>query len=116
MAQEIVKLRNERWHALLIDDNPSTDGKPVRLFTDSAADNYVSSINPDSHYCRNYQQLFRTFGTLLAKAVVDGVTVEAWFNVAFYKDLLGLPLTIEDLAAVDYQECDELHALPLHHD
>lgn len=35
----------------------------------------------------------------------------ARFNVGFYKELLGLPLTIEDLAAVDYQEYTSIRAV-----
>ena len=45
--------------------------------------------------------LYRFVGRIVGKALHDGQLIDAYFTRSFYKHMLGLPLTHEDIEAVD---------------
>jgi hypothetical protein len=71
------------------------------LFKTSAVDkvtyqpNRMSSINPD------HLQYFRFVGRIIAKAINDGRVLDCYFTRSFYKCILGRPVDLGDLEAVD---------------
>jgi len=71
------------------------------LFTGSAADsktyqpNRASAVNPD------HLGFFTFCGRVIGKALYDGRVVDAYFTLAFYKHLLGIPVGLSDLESVD---------------
>ena len=69
----------------------------IPLFVHSAVDDYTYKLNPASCYVRDNEMIFELLGMVLAKAIVDRVTLSARFNLAFYKSLLGLPFEMKDL-------------------
>lgn len=54
-----------------------------------------SAVQPD------HLSFFRFAGRFVAKAVLDGHLVDVHFTRSFYKHLLGVPITYEDIEAVD---------------
>eukprot|EP00049_Salpingoeca_infusionum_P010474 m.180003 g.180003 ORF g.180003 m.180003 type:complete len:510 (+) comp14651_c3_seq1:981-2510(+) len=54
-----------------------------------------SGINPD------HLQFFRFCGRMVAKAIFDHELLDCHFTRAFYKQILGIPVSWRDLAAVD---------------
>ncbi|KAA1092667.1 hypothetical protein PGT21_010863 [Puccinia graminis f. sp. tritici] len=71
------------------------------LFTGSAADsktyqpNRASAVNPD------HLGFFTFCRRVIGKALYDGRVVDAYFTLAFYKHLLGIPVGLSDLESVD---------------
>ncbi|CAK9787037.1 hypothetical protein CC85DRAFT_263373 [Cutaneotrichosporon oleaginosum] len=71
------------------------------LFEPCAADNQTyqpnkhSSINPD------HLSYFKFVGRVIGKAIYDGRLLDAYFNRAFYKQILGRGCDIRDLEAID---------------
>ncbi|GMK58897.1 hypothetical protein CspeluHIS016_0603390 [Cutaneotrichosporon spelunceum] len=71
------------------------------LFEPCAADNQTyqpnkhSSINPD------HLSYFKFVGRVIGKAIYDGRLLDAYFNRAFYKQILGRACDIRDLEAID---------------
>lgn len=70
------------------------------LFTCSAESktfqpNRTSYVNPE------HISYFRFIGQVIGKAVMDGHMLDAHFTRAFYKHILGIPITSSDLAAAD---------------
>jgi len=75
------------------------------LFTHSAVDDYTYQINPLSGINPEHLQYFELLGKVMAKSIFDGVQIDVHFSSAFYKALLGMELTFDDLEKVD----TELH-------
>ena len=71
------------------------------LFKTSAVDkityqpNRMSFVNPD------HLQYFRFVGRIIAKAINDGRVLDCYFTRSFYKCILGRPVDLSDLEAVD---------------
>ena len=42
-------------------------------------------------------------GRFIGKAIVDGHLLDAYFTRSFYKHMLGLPVKMSDLEAIDPQ-------------
>lgn len=49
----------------------------------------------------NHLDYFRFVGRIVGKALYDGQLIDAYFTRSFYKHMLGLQLTYEDIEAVD---------------
>ena len=71
------------------------------LFTHSAVDDYTYQINALSGINTEHLQYYELLGKVMAKSIFDGVQLDVHFSSAFYKALLGLELTFEDLERVD---------------
>lgn len=71
------------------------------LFTHSAVDDYTYQINALSGINPEHLQYYELLGKVMAKSIFDGVQLDVHFSSAFYKALLGLELTFEDLERVD---------------
>ena len=70
--------------------------------TTTYAPNHVSSANPDHlHY-------FRFVGRVIAKAIVDGQSLDVCFTRSFYKCILGRKIELTDLEAADPQYYNNL--------
>lgn len=71
------------------------------LFRTSAADrityqpNRMSYINPD------HLLYFHFIGRIIGKAIFDGRLLDCYFTRSFYKHILRIPVSLEDLEAVD---------------
>ena len=71
------------------------------LFTHSAVDDYTYQINALSGINPEHLQYFELLGKVMAKSIFDGSQIDVHFSSAFYKSLLGIELTFEDLERVD---------------
>ena len=57
--------------------------------------NPFSAVNPD------HLLYFKFVGRMVAKALLDGQVIDAYFTRSIYKHLLGLPLSYRDVEAID---------------
>ncbi|KAI5187846.1 E3 ubiquitin-protein ligase HUWE1, partial [Nematocida homosporus] len=57
--------------------------------------------SPNSHVNPEHLLYFKFIGRVLGKAVHDGATLDCHFTRAVYKRLLGRPVTLSDIEAVD---------------
>jgi hypothetical protein len=79
------------------------------LFKTSAGDkityqpNRLSFVNPD------HLSYFRFIGRVIAKAINDNRLLDCYFTRAFYKQILGRPLDLSDLEAVDPDFYKSMH-------
>ena len=73
------------------------------LFRFSDIDNLTYTIDPSSGTSKEWLRLFRFAGRFLGKALVDGVTVQAHLSAVLYKQLLHVPIALEDVSAIDSQ-------------
>lgn len=72
------------------------------LFQYSAADNYTLQINPNSKMCNpDHLSYFKFIGRVAGMAVFHGKLLDAFFIRPFYKMMLKLPITMEDMQSVD---------------
>jgi len=71
------------------------------LFTVSQIDDYTFRINPLSSINPEHLQYFRFVGRVLGKALFDGFFIGCYFTTVFYKRLLGLHVTLQDMEAID---------------
>lgn len=49
----------------------------------------------------NHLDYFKFVGRIVGKALHDGQLIDAYFTRSFYKHMLGMPLTYEDIEGVD---------------
>ena len=70
------------------------------LFTVSA-DSPAYQPNQYSRINEAHLHYFKFIGRIIGKALVDGYQFDAYFTRSFYKHMLGLKPTMEDMAAVD---------------
>jgi len=69
------------------------------------------TINPDWHL-----QYFKLVGRVIGKAICDGHLLDAHFTRSFYKHILGLPVTVLDLEAIEpeyYRRLKMIEDVPL---
>lgn len=72
------------------------------LFQYSAADNYTLQINPNSKMCNpDHLSYFKFIGRVAGMAVFHGKLLDAFFIRPFYKMMLKMPITMEDMQTVD---------------
>lgn len=60
-----------------------------------------SIIQSDPARGTNHLDFFKFVGRVVGKALRDGQHIDAHFTRSFYKHMLGMPLTYEDIEAVD---------------
>jgi E3 ubiquitin-protein ligase HUWE1 len=53
--------------------------------------------SPKSYINPHHLVLFKFVGRIVGKAMHDGFIMEAFFTPAFYKHILGLPITYRDM-------------------
>ncbi|XP_076442818.1 E3 ubiquitin-protein ligase SMURF2-like [Babylonia areolata] len=75
------------------------------LFQYSREDIYTLQINPDSGVNPEHLSYFHFVGRVIGMAIFHGHYLDGGFTMPFYKQLLGKPVTLEDLESVD----PELH-------
>jgi hypothetical protein len=67
-----------------------------------SANNRSSQINPASPALHaNYKEFYRFVGRMLARAVIEGVTLDAHMTRSLLKHLLGMPMRLKDLEEAD---------------
>ena len=71
--------------------------------------------NPNSGVNPEHLSYFKFIGRIVAKALYDGQLLDAHFTRSFYKHILGVPITYEDIEAIDPQYFKNL-AFILEHD
>ncbi|KAG7271158.1 hypothetical protein CRUP_002807 [Coryphaenoides rupestris] len=71
------------------------------LFQYSRDDIYTLQINPDSAVNPEHLSYFHFVGRIMGMAVFHGHYIDGGFTLPFYKQLLGKPITLEDMEAVD---------------
>jgi E3 ubiquitin-protein ligase HUWE1 len=57
--------------------------------------------NPSSYVNRQHLLYFRFAGRIIARALIEGVHVDAHLSTAFCKNLLQMPLSVRDVEPVD---------------
>lgn len=86
------------WFLVLM---PAITNPNYALFTPSPSNVYVHQINPHSAINPDHLQYFRFTGRILGMALFDTRFVDTFFSPIFYKQLLGIPLSLRDLEYYD---------------
>lgn len=71
------------------------------LFRQSNIGSETYQPNPHSSVNPAHLQYFKFCGRLVAKAILDNQFLDCHFTRAFYKQILGVPVSWRDLQAVD---------------
>lgn len=71
------------------------------LFQYSRDDVYTLQINPNSAINPEHLSYFYFVGRVIGMAVFHGLYIDGGFTLPFYKQLLGLPIILEDMESVD---------------
>ncbi|TRY80057.1 hypothetical protein TCAL_06772 [Tigriopus californicus] len=71
------------------------------LFEYSANDTYTVQLSPLSSFVDHHLDWFRFCGRLLGLALVNKYLLDAFFTRPFYKALLKLPVSLDDLESLD---------------
>uniref|UniRef100_A0A8C7ZJP7 HECT-type E3 ubiquitin transferase n=1 Tax=Oryzias sinensis TaxID=183150 RepID=A0A8C7ZJP7_9TELE len=71
------------------------------LFQYSRDDIYTLQINPDSAVNPEHLSYFHFVGRIMGLAVFHGHYIDGGFTLPFYKQLLGKPITLDDMESVD---------------
>lgn len=87
------------WYVILIEE---LEKKEMKLFEKADCDGitYVFDSRLDSN-CYWSFKYFKFIGKLIAKSLIDGVTINLSFNNLIYKLILEEPVTLKDLENVD---------------
>ena len=87
------------WFTILIEE---LEKKEMKLFERAECDeiNYVfnKNLNENSKWCFKY---FNFLGRLIAKSLIDNITINLSFNCLIYKLILGETINFEDLKNID---------------
>ena len=87
------------WFIILIEE---LEKKEMKLFEKSENDeiSYVfnRNLNENSYWSFRY---FRFIGKLMAKSIIDNITINLSFNILIYKLILEEQITFEDLKNID---------------
>jgi E3 ubiquitin-protein ligase HUWE1 len=70
------------------------------LFT-LASDGVTFQPNPNSGMHPEHLDYFKFVGKIIAKAICDGQLLDVHFTKSFYKHILGLPVSFNDLETID---------------
>merc|ERR1712223_1396630 len=71
------------------------------LFEYSANDTYTVQISPVSAFVENHLDWFRFCGRVLGLALVHQYLLDVFFTRPFYKALLRLPVSLDDIESLD---------------
>ena len=72
--------------------------------------------NPQSHINPDHLQYFKFVGRVIGKAICDGHLMDAHFTRSFYKHILGLSVTTQDLEAIEpdyYKSRQQILTIPM---
>jgi E3 ubiquitin-protein ligase HUWE1 len=72
--------------------------------------NPLSKVNPD------HLQYFKFVGRIVGKAIADGQLLDAHFTHSFYKHILGVPVSYQDMETIDptyYKNLAQILEMPL---
>ena len=87
------------WFIILVEE---LEKKEMKLFERSECDeiSYIfnKNLNEDSYWSFKY---FRFIGKLMAKSIIDNITINLSFNILIYKLILEETITFEDLKNID---------------
>lgn len=70
------------------------------LFT-TAGDTVTFQPNPFSKVNNEHLSYFKFVGRVIGKAICDGQLLDAHFTRSFYKHILGIPVSVADLEAIE---------------
>lgn len=82
----------------------------------SCGDGVTFQPNPHSGVNTDHLFYFKFVGRVFGKAICDGFLLDAHFTRSFYKHILGLPVTLQDLEAIEpeyYKSLQQLLETPL---
>ncbi|KAJ8037541.1 E3 ubiquitin-protein ligase SMURF2 [Holothuria leucospilota] len=79
------------------------------LFQYSRDDIYTLQINPDSGINPEHLSYFHFVGRVIGMAIFHGHYIDGGFTMPFYKQLLGKPVSLEDMESVDPDLYNSLH-------
>ena len=103
------------WYSVLAKEifNPN-----YALFT-PAADGSTFQPNPMSEIAHDQGTVdsarwFQFVGRVVGKAIADGQLLDAHFTRSFYKHMLGVPVTVEDMGSMDPEYYKNLRAILQH--
>lgn len=71
------------------------------LFQYSSRTNYTLQVNPHSNINPEHLHYFYFIGRIIGTAIYQRKYLDAYFVTAFYKMLLDIPVTIEDIESID---------------
>ena len=71
------------------------------LFVRSTEGGLAFQPNPQSNANTTHLEYFKLIGRLVGKAIVDGLLLDVHFTRPFYKHMLGVPVSFQDLKEVD---------------
>ncbi|XP_070581040.1 E3 ubiquitin-protein ligase SMURF2-like [Ptychodera flava] len=78
------------------------------LFQYSRDDIYTLQINPDSGINPDHLSYFHFVGRIMGMAVFHGHYIDGGFTMPFYKQLLGKPVSLDDIEDVDPEHYQSL--------
>lgn len=82
----------------------------------SAGDNVTFQPNPHSFVNHHHLSYFKFIGRIIGKAICDGHLLDVHFTRSFYKHILGMAVTIQDLEAIEpdyYKSLQQILDTPL---
>jgi E3 ubiquitin-protein ligase HUWE1 len=87
------------------------------LFIDSA-DAPTYQPNPLSHYNPDHLAYFKFVGRIIGKAIADNHLLDTFFTRSFYKHILGLPVSWQDVQSIDpdVRACVEYERLSIEYE
>ncbi|CAM9961184.1 unnamed protein product [Ectocarpus fasciculatus] len=100
------------WYSILARD---IFNQNYALFI-AAADGATFQPNPVSHVNSEHLAYFKFVGRIVGKAIADGQALDAHFTQSFYKHILGVTVTHQDMQAIDpdyYKNLLQITSLPL---
>lgn len=71
------------------------------LFQYSSHTNYTLQVNPHSDINPEHLHYFYFIGRIIGTAIYQRKYLDAYFVTAFYKTLLDIPVTLEDMESID---------------
>jgi HECT-domain (ubiquitin-transferase) len=82
----------------------------------AGADGVTFQPNPLSHINPDHLAYHKFVGRIVGKAIADGQLLDAHFTHSFYKHILGVPVTYQDMEAIDptyYKNLVTILSMPL---
>jgi HECT-domain (ubiquitin-transferase) len=100
------------WYGILAREIFNAD---YALFK-AGADGVTFQPNPLSHINPDHLAYHKFVGRIVGKAIADGQLLDAHFTHSFYKHILGVPVTYQDMEAIDptyYKNLVTILSMPL---
>jgi len=100
------------WYSVLARDIFNAD---YALFV-SSGDSVTFQPNAYSFVNEDHLLYFKFVGRVIGKAICDGQLLDAHFTRSFYKHILGVPVSVQDLEAIEpdyYKSLQQILSTPL---